>query len=135
MFLVRHWLGFRSGNVTELGKLDDFYVPSTFPGLSDERANELTTKITNFYGWICNFHKKLVDQGVSPHQADILMPQGMWTEFCWTVSARGLMDFLSVRLEYKGELAEYAQALFDLFQDSLPLTAAEFQKQLNNGAS
>jgi thymidylate synthase (FAD) len=121
---------------------DEFYTPVYFrtqksknyqyENMDEKTCNELTTKFNNFYTWSYNFYKKLLDQGVAKEQARMILPQGMFTEFYWTVNVRSLMNFLEQRLDEHAqwEIRQYANILMDIFHEKLPWTAEIFHKNL-----
>ena len=57
-----------------------------------------------------------------------MLPVGAYTEFYWTVNARSLMNFVSLR---SGEMAQreirrYAEAVETFFAELMPVTHAAF---------
>ncbi len=56
------------------------------------------------------------------------MPVGAYTEFYWTVNARALMNFVSLRAAETAqlEIRRYAEAVERLFAERMPVTHAAF---------
>jgi thymidylate synthase (FAD) len=56
------------------------------------------------------------------------MPVGAYTQFYWTVNARALMNFVSLRAAEAAqlEIRRYADAVEALFADHMPVTHAAF---------
>jgi thymidylate synthase (FAD) len=56
------------------------------------------------------------------------MPVGAYTEFFWTVNARALMNFVSLRAAETAqrEIRRYADAVEQFFAQKMPVTHAAF---------
>jgi thymidylate synthase (FAD) len=56
------------------------------------------------------------------------MPVGAYTEFFWTVNARALMNFVSLRAAETAqrEIRYYADAVEQFFAQKMPVTHAAF---------
>ena len=57
-----------------------------------------------------------------------MLPVAAYTEFYWTVNARSLMNFLSLRNAEAAqrEIRRYAEAIEAIFAERMPLTHAAF---------
>jgi thymidylate synthase (FAD) len=66
--------------------------------------------------------------GVARELARAVMPVGAYTEFYWTVNARALMNFVSLRAAETAqrEIRRYADAVERLFADKMPVTYEAF---------
>ena len=66
--------------------------------------------------------------GVARELARAVMPVGAYTEFYWTVNARALMNFVSLRASETAqrEIRRYADAVELLFAERMPLTYEAF---------
>jgi len=73
-------------------------------------------------------YKGLVEQGVARELARAVMPVGAYTEFYWTVNARALMNFVSLRAAETAqrEIRRYADAVEQLFAEKMPVTHGAF---------
>ena len=62
----------------------------------------------------------MLDLGVAKEVARFVLPVGLYTEFYWTVNARALMNFISLRnaTSAQWEIAQYGQAVEDFFADA-----------------
>lgn len=67
---------------------------------------------------------KMLDMGIAPELARIVLPVNAYTEWIWSVNARSLMAFLSLRAEEHAqrEIQDYAYAIEEIFRDIMPLT-------------
>jgi thymidylate synthase (FAD) len=66
--------------------------------------------------------------GVARELARAVIPVGAYTEFYWTVNARALMNFLSLRNAETAqrEIRRYAEACERFFEERMPVTYAAF---------
>ena len=57
-----------------------------------------------------------------------MLPVAIYTQFYWTVNARSLMNFLSLRnaVTAQREIRRYAAACEQLFGEHMPITHAAF---------
>jgi thymidylate synthase (FAD) len=62
--------------------------------------------------------------GVAKEVARTVLPMGMFTQFYWTVNARSLMNFLSLRTDENAQLdiRKFAEAVEILFSKEMPVT-------------
>lgn len=69
-------------------------------------------------------YRQLLAAGVAPEQARAVLPVGTYTEFWWSVNARSLMNFLSLRTapEAQAEIRAYANAVEAYFGWAMPIT-------------
>ena len=56
--------------------------------------------------------------------ARIILPLSTYTQFYWTVNARSLMNFISLRADINAqyEIKLYARAIAKIFRDKMPIT-------------
>lgn len=143
IFVARQWMKHQQASYSEVTDKqasidDDFYSPAEFQtqgenykltNLPPETTNELHLKFQRFYQATHNFYKKLLSNyNLSKSQARMLLPQGMYTEFYFTVNASSLMDFLKTHLSTQAqwEIRQYAEAMFEILKARLPWTAEAF---------
>jgi thymidylate synthase (FAD) len=85
------------------------------------RANEIITKAnSNAY----EAYAEMLALGVAKEVARTVLPMGMFTQFYWTVNARSLMNFLSLRTDENAQLdiRKFAEAVEILFSKEMPVT-------------
>jgi thymidylate synthase (FAD) len=60
--------------------------------------------------------------------ARCVLPVGAYTEFFWTVNARALMNFVSLRAAEAAqrEIRKYAEAVESFLAEKMPVTYAAF---------
>jgi thymidylate synthase (FAD) len=121
---------------------DDFYVPEaddvrsqvgkpgaySFEQVSPELAEETRQELEGLYKEAYATYARLVEKGVARELARAVMPVGAYTQFYWTVNARALMNFVSLRnAEFAQlEIRRYAEAVEAFFADKMPITHAAF---------
>lgn len=69
-------------------------------------------------------YRTLLEKGVAKELARSVLPVGQYTEFIWTVNARSLMNFLSLRNDSHAqyEINAYASEIESIFAEILPST-------------
>src|SRR5256714_827660 len=147
IFVAREWFRHRVGSFNEFSlryakATDDFYVPAledvrsqvgkpgaySFEPVSDEVAEETREKLQAGYEHAYETYHELVDLGVARELARCALPVGAYTEFYWTVNARSLMNFLSLRNAETAqrEVRPSAQAGEQFLEELMPVTYAAF---------
>ena len=73
-------------------------------------------------------YERLVEQGVAREVARAVLPVGAYTEFFWTVNARAVMNFISLRNSETAqrEIRRYAEAVETFLAQKMPVTHAAF---------
>jgi thymidylate synthase (FAD) len=147
IFVAREWMRHRVGSFNEFSMryakaTDDFYVPEpddvrtqvgkpgaysfepVEPGVAEQTREELRA----VYDAAFAAYERLVDLGVARELARCVMPVGAYTEFYWTINARSLMNFVSLRAAETAqrEIRRYAEAVELFFAEHMPITHAAF---------
>jgi thymidylate synthase (FAD) len=147
IFVAREWFRHRIGSFNEFSMryakaTDEFYVPApedvrtqvgkpgayTFetvdPALAERTRDELRAVYEQAYAT----YERLVEQGIAREIARCVLPVGAYTEFYWTINARALMNFVSLRAAETAqrEIRRYADAVEELFAAAMPVTHAAF---------
>jgi thymidylate synthase (FAD) len=143
IFVAREWFRHRVGSFNEESaryhKLEgDFYLPTlnavrgqvgkpgsySFEPVDEQLASETIDTFKRIYEQLYDEYQSLVDKGVAKELARALLPVGIYTQFYWTLNARSLMNFLSLRnapnAQY--EIRTYAEAVERLFARHMPIT-------------
>ena len=122
----------------------DFYIPSpqavrsqvgkpgayTFEPAEQTVADDTIATFERVYKQLYDEYETLVEKGVAKELARALLPFGIYTQFYWTLNARSLMNFLSLRNSTSAqyEIRIYAQAVEQLFAEKMPVTHACFEE-------
>jgi thymidylate synthase (FAD) len=147
IFVAREWFRHRVGSFNEFSMRyarasDEFYVPDaedvrtqvgkpgaySFEPVSDELAERTREKLQEVYDAAYQTYEELVEAGVAREVARAALPVGAYTEFYWTVNARSLMNFISLRNSETAqrEIRRYAEACERFLEEQMPVTYAAF---------
>jgi len=147
IFVAREWFRHRVGSFNEFSMryakaTDDFYVPVpedvrtqvgkpgaySFEPVEPELAEQTREELQAVYEHAFSTYERLVEAGVARELARCVMPVGAYTEFYWTVNARALMNFVSLRAHETAqrEIRRYAEAVEAFFAELMPVTHTAF---------
>ena len=147
LFVAREWFRHRVGSFNEFSMRyakasDEFYVPEpedvrsqvgkpgaySFEPVDAELAEQTREELRELYDAAYSTYTRLVEQGVARELARLAIPMGAYTEFYWTVNARSLMNFVSLRAAETAqrEIRRYAEACERFFAEKMPVTHAAF---------
>ena len=147
IFVAREWFRHRIGSFNEFSlryakATEDFYVPEvedvrtqvgkpgayTFEPVDQELAEEARDELRAVYEQAYDAYTRLVERGVARELARSVLPVGAYTQFYWTVNARALMNFVSLRnSEFAQlEIRRYAEAVEGFFAELMPVTHQAF---------
>jgi thymidylate synthase (FAD) len=147
LFVFREWQRHRissfnewSGRYSEL--LGEFYIPEvedvrqqvgkpmeyTFEPAKEEDAEIFRDMLVAHSQRAFDQYRVAIAMGIAKEQARFFLPVNIYSEMYWTVNARSMMNFLSLRnapnAQY--EITEYAIVIEDLFRQVMPITANAF---------
>jgi thymidylate synthase (FAD) len=147
IFVAREWFRHRIGSFNEFSMryaraTDEFYVPAredvrtqigkpgsySFEPVDPEVAEATRERLKEVYETAYRAYEELVEQGVARELARAALPVGAYTEFYWTVNARALMNFVSLRNSETAqrEIRRYAEACELFLEQRMPVTYAAF---------
>ena len=147
IFVAREWMRHRVGSFNEFSlryakATEDFYLPEpedvrtqvgkpgaySFEPVAPEVAEQTRDELRAVYDAAFAAYERLVELGVARELARCLLPVGAYTEFYWTVNARSLMNFVSLRAAETAqrEIRRYAEAVERFFAEAMPVTHAAF---------
>jgi thymidylate synthase (FAD) len=147
LFVAREWFRHRIGSFNEFSMryaraTDEFYVPDaddvrtqvgkpgaySFEPVEPELAETTRDELRAVYEHAYSTYERLVEQGVARELARAVLPVGAYTEFYWTVNARALMNFVSLRAAETAqrEIRRYAEAVEVFLAERMPVTHAAF---------
>lgn len=154
IFVAREWMRHRIGSYNEVSgrytEFDpEFYIPEHY------RLQGQTNKQGSFYptgkdivpynledwDWMntrdvqaitkkaYEVYKLLLARGIAKEMARMILPVNLYTQFYFTVNARALMNFLSLRMgeDAQFEIQRFAEAVDIFFEDKMPLTHAAWE--------
>src|SRR4051794_17869011 len=147
IFVAREWMRHRIGSFNEFSMryaraTDDFYVPAaedvrtqvgkpgayTFEPVEAALAEQTREELQAVYDHAYATYERLVELGVAREVARCALPVAAYTEFYWTVNARALMNFVSLRAAgtAQREIRRYAEAVERFFAERMPVTYEAF---------
>ena len=147
IFVAREWFRHRIGSFNEFSMryakaTDDFYIPEpedvrsqvgkpgsySFESVDPELAEHAREELQALYEAAYATYTRLVEQGVARELARSVLPVGAYTEFYWTVNARALMNFVSLRAAETAqrEIRRYAEACEQFLAEQMPITYDAF---------
>lgn len=147
LVIFREWQRHRIGSFNEwsarYSELEgEFYLPDTDnvrtqvgkPGAyhyeyaGDDEAQEFVHKLVDSQMESYQLYQDAIAYGVAKEQARLFLPISIYSEMYWTVNARSLMNFLSLRNSPQAmwEIRQYAAVLEGIFGKQMPLTYEAF---------
>jgi len=147
IFVAREWFRHRVGSFNEFSMryaraTDDFYVPEpedvrtqvgkpgsySFEPVDPALAEATREELRAVYDAAYATYERLVERGVARELARLVMPVAAYTEFYWTINARSLMNFVSLRAAETAqrEIRRYAEACERFLEEKMPVTYAAF---------
>jgi thymidylate synthase (FAD) len=147
IFVAREWMRHRIGSFNEFSMryakaTDDFYMPESddvrtqvgkpgaysFDPVPPDVAETTRDELRAVYEAAFTAYERLVELGVARELARCVMPVGAYTEFYWTVNARALMNFVSLRAAETAqrEIRRYAEACEHFLAERMPVTYEAF---------
>jgi len=146
IYVARQWFRHRWASYNEVSARytevkDEFYIPSEFrvqdahnkqgsvaaAGLDNKKLRAIyEASVEASYA----AYKKLIDAGVAREMARGLLPVCQYTQFYWSVNARSLLNFLSLRQDghAQKEIRDYADAIAKMFAEKMPWTWEAFNQ-------
>lgn len=133
----RHQIGFARNEVSRryVDEEPEFYVPDICrqrdpklkQGSKDIEVNDnpiCVSAIKEVNTHSLHIYKALLDQGVCPEQARIVLPQSMYTEFIETGSLAAYSRLCHLRLDLSAqkEIRDYAEAVVKLLEPKFPVS-------------
>ncbi len=151
IFVARQWFRHRFAAYNEISyrytqAKDEFYIPAAWR--AQDRKNKqgsietpsldheaLTKEFAEEIRRASRLYEEMIAAGVAREMARMILPVNLYTQFYWTVNARSLMNFVSLRADEHAqwEIRQYAQALADIFRRTMPWTYEAFLRHAWRG--
>jgi thymidylate synthase (FAD) len=147
LFVAREWFRHRIGSFNEFSMryaraTDDFYLPEpedvrtqvgkpgayTFESVDEGLAETTRDALRAVYEHAYATYEGLVERGIAREVARCVLPVGAYTEFFWTVNARALMNFISLRAAETAqrEIRYFAEVVETFLAAQMPITFSAF---------
>jgi thymidylate synthase (FAD) len=144
IFVARQWFRHRMASYNEISgryttMSEEFCLPQNlraqkaknyqYKDLDAESNKIYQAKIVEHYQRCYALYQELLSAGVAREHARIVLPLSLYTQFYWTINARALMNFLSLRTDEHAqyEIREYAKYIAEIFQRKMPWTFEAFR--------
>ena len=145
IFVARQHLRHRTASVNEMSARysvvpDEYYVPDEYRvqsktnkqgsegvlEFSDEVIKKGPAKVCEAAFEVYN---ELLEEGCCRELARCHLPQSTYTEFYWKINLHNLMHYLRLRMEpgAQKEIRDYADAIFQLTKEKVPITMKAFE--------
>lgn len=149
IFVTREWMRHRWSSFNEMSMryhippVIDYYIPAqnairkqvgkpgsySFEEIDDNETKRLFTLLMqNVISYADEAYHRMIKAGVAKEIARCVLPVNQYTEFIWTVNARSLINFISLRNDSNAqyEINEYAVAIENIFAKKMPITYEAF---------
>jgi thymidylate synthase (FAD) len=144
IFVMRQWIRHRMASYNEISARytevkDEFYIPTQWRAQDVKNKQGSVASPTLDHAALTKTfaaqidsamaaYKDLLGQGVARELARMVLPVNSYTEFYWTINARSLMNFLSLRADVHAqwEIQQYAEAISESFKAKMPWTYDAF---------
>lgn len=143
IFVAREWFRHRIGSFNEFSARysevpNEFFAPKvedvrcqvgkpgsySFERLNEDDSYAAIEVISKANETAYSAYKDLLYMGVAKELARVVLPVSMYTQFYWTVNARALMNFLSLRNAETAQrdIQMYAADVEKIFSEQMPET-------------
>ena len=117
----------------------EFYVPNTYRGRSLDKkqgsAGKVTVSDNGFNEIAMTEYEYLLDLGVCPEQARMVLPQSMMTEWYWSGSLDAFADMCNLRCkpDTQAETRFVADAISEEMEKLFPVSWEALTKEKDDG--
>jgi len=146
IFVARQWMRHRIASYNEISArytevTEEFYTPKAFraqdkinrQGSTAEPELDQSKMLAVYKDSVkasYQAYKELLKAGAAREMARMALPVSQYTQFYWSVNARSLLNFLSLRMDVRAqsEIRDYANAVSEIFNEKMPWTWEAFLK-------
>lgn len=151
IFVTREWMRHRWSSFNEMSMryhvppIIDYYIPAqstirkqvgkpgsySFEEIHDDEIKKLFTSLMQgVISYADEAYHQMIEAGIAKEIARCVLPVSQYTEFIWTVNARSLINFISLRAETNAqyEIQQYAEVVESYFAQIMPITHEAFNK-------
>lgn len=149
LFTVRQWMRHRSGAFNEQSAQysvvpDEFYVPEpnnvlaqsstnrqgSGLALSRDQAGQFIERVERTYESQTDAYGTSLNNGIARELARVVLPEGRYSTFYWTVSLRNLFGFLELRMDAAApaNIRAYATAIHQIVRRYCPIAVRAFDE-------
>jgi thymidylate synthase (FAD) len=150
IFVARQWFRHRMASYNEISgryveMKEEFCLPERlrtqkarhyrYEQVDEPLNTTLLGQMKRCYDRCYELYKELLQAGVAKEHARLILPLSLYTQFYWTVNARSLMNFLSLRMDEHAqyEIQQYAGTIAESFREKMPMTFEAFERYVLTG--
>lgn len=146
LFVARQWHRHRTASINEYSARysqikDQFYIPDLervqgqsetnkqgSDGIMSIAAPDFIKKLASSSATSKRVYDAFVERDIAKELARLFQPVNGYTEYYWKCNVHNLMHFLRLRMDPHAqyEIRVYADAMFELFKQWMPITAQAF---------
>lgn len=122
-FLPEEWRG-RPTNGAKQGSSDETVKTMKFKGIAEMWNGEVSNFVTNHFEASERLYTCMIEAGIAPEQARMVLPQAMYTEWYWTASLASYARLCKQRLDphAQAETRDVAQQISNIIQPLYPVS-------------
>ena len=108
----------------------EFYMPDVWRGRAEDKKQgsegevKTNANVDHFHGIALKVYMQMIDEGVCPEQARMVLPQSMMTEWYWSGSLDAFADMCALRCkpdtQYESQLV--ANQIDDMMSEKFPVS-------------
>jgi thymidylate synthase (FAD) len=108
----------------------EFYMPDVWRGRAEDKKQgsegevKTNANVDHFHGIALKVYMQMIDEGVCPEQARMVLPQSMMTEWYWSGSLDAFADMCTLRCkpdtQYESQLV--ANQIDDMMSEKFPVS-------------
>jgi len=151
IFVARQWIRHRMSSYNETSfryreAPEEFYIPEKWRKQDTKNKQGSIDTAEIQHHWLdaelnsacksaMKSYKFLLENGAAREMARMVLPTNLYTEWYWTVNARSLMHFISLRSDSHAqwETRQYSHALATMMREAMPWTWQAFSGPLGEG--
>ena len=143
IFIARQHMRHRTASINELSARysvvpDEYFKPPFYREQSSDNKQdskgkvELDEQLSEQPNEICRgaflVYNNLLEYGCCRELSRSHLPQSTYTEFYWKINLHNLLHYLQLRMEAgaQKEIRDYANAIYDLVKDKVPIVMDAF---------
>jgi thymidylate synthase (FAD) len=145
IFVARQWLRHRTSRQNErssryVESMPEFFAPADLNDRVNSTPNAdndlpAIMKAQNQESY--KVYEELLAKGLSKELARTVLPVSTYTEFYWQMDLHNLFHFLNLRMDVHAqqEIREYAQTIFTIIKEIVPLACDAFTNHIFNSVT
>ena len=144
IFVMRQWIRHRIASYNEISARytevkDEFYIPKAWRAqdVKNKQGSVVTPNLDHAalsaalqaqVDASLKVYHEMLAAGVAREMARMVLPVNLYTEFYWTINARSMMNFITLRADVHAqwEIQQYGEAVAHFFRQKMPWTYEAF---------